>query len=176
MIIEYFRTLMHKLRAIFLIILGFILINSCEKDDICVEGDTPLLIITFYDAENPEEPKTVSSLRVQGLGQESPVDTFTDRSSLDSISIPLRINQPDTGFLLILDSATEDDAETGNIDTLSFSYTTQEVFVSKACGFIANYDELNESLTTDAENWIQSIEIISSTINSQASAHVQIFH
>lgn len=176
MIKEYVRVHMRKLRAIFFFTVGFLLINSCEKDDICVEGDTPLLIIRFYDAENPEVFKSVSSLRVRGIGQENPVDTFTDRSSLDSISIPLRINQPDTGFLLILDSATEDDVETGNIDTLTFSYATQEVFVSKACGFIANYDQLNESLTTDTENWIQSIEIISPTINSQADAHVQIFH
>lgn len=176
MIKEYVKVHMRKLRTIFFFTVGFLLINSCEKDDICVEGDTPLLIIRFYDAENPEVFKSVSSLRVRGIGQENPVDTFTDRSSLDSISIPLRINQPDTGFLLILDSATEDDVETGNIDTLTFSYATQEVFVSKACGFIANYDQLNESLTTDTENWIQSIEIISPTINSQADAHVQIFH
>lgn len=176
MIKEYVKVHMRKLRTIFFFTVGFLLINSCEKDDICVEGDTPLLIIRFYDAENPEVFKSVSSLRVRGIGQENPVDTFTDRSSLDSISIPLRINQPDTGFLLILDSATEDDVETGNIDTLTFSYATQELFVSKACGFIANYDQLNESLTTDTENWIQSIEIISPTINSQADAHVQIFH
>jgi hypothetical protein len=149
---------------------------SCEKDDICVEGDTPLLIIRFYDAENPLEFKSVSSLRVTGLGQEFSVDTFTDRSTLDSISIPLRINQPDTGFVFISESATEDDLETGNQDTLSFSYNTREEFASRACGFIANFEQLSESLTSDGDNWIQSIEIIDTTINSQASAHVEIFH
>lgn len=163
----------------FLTLLGIILllISGCEKDDICVEGDTPLLIIRFYDSENPTELKNVSSLRVIGVGQSDPVDTFTDRSASDSIAIPLRINEPDTSFLLISDSADdEDNMETGNIDTLTFSYTTEEVFVSRACGFIANYNELNETLNTDSENWIQSIEIISSAINSQQSAHVQIFH
>jgi hypothetical protein len=149
---------------------------GCEKDDICVEGDTPLLIIRFYDVENPLEVKSVSSIRVLGIDQEFPVDTFTDRSSLDSISIPLRINQPDTGFILIRDSATEDDLETGNQDTLIFSYTTREEFVSRACGFIANFEELSESLTDDGDNWIQSIEITSTTINSQLNAHVEIFH
>ncbi|MEN8788423.1 MAG: DUF6452 family protein [Flavobacteriaceae bacterium] len=161
------------------LIIGFLIVLSlfaCEKDDICVEGDTPLLIIRFYDAENPLESKSVSSLRVRGLGQEFSVDTFTDRSTLDSISIPLRINQPDTGFVFISESATEDDIETGNQDTLSFSYTTREEFVSRACGFIANFEELSESLSSDGDNWIQSIEIISTTINSQASAHVEIFH
>ncbi len=176
MISKYFRRHMRKFRALFILFLSLLTIHSCEKDDICVEGDTPLLIIRFYDAADPTSFRSVSSLRVIGVGQENPVDTFTDRSSLDSIALPLHINQPDTGFLLILDSADEDEMETGNIDTLTFTYNTQEVFVSRACGFIANYSDLNQSLTTDTENWIQSIEIISPTINSQASAHVQIFH
>ena len=165
-----------KIRAFLLFLAIFLCINACEKDDICVEGDTPLLIIRFYDSENPTEPKSVNSLRVVGIGQSNPVDTFTDRSSLDSISIPLRVNQPDTGFLFVSDSADEDDLETGNIDTLTFTYSTEEVFVSRACGFIANYNDLSDMLTTGSENWIQNIVIIDSTINSQASAHVQIFH
>ena len=176
MIQEITKPNIRNIRAFLLFLAGFLFINACEKDDICVEGDTPLLIIRFYDSENPTELKSVSSLRVIGIGQTDPVDTFTDRSSLDSISIPLRINQPDTGFLLISESADEDDLETGNIDTLTFSYNTEEVFVSRACGFVANYNDLSDSLTTGSENWIQDIEIINSTINSQVNAHVQIFH
>ena len=176
MIIDLLTSIMRKIRALFLIFLLLLSAHSCEKDDICVEGDTPLLIIGFYDSENPEELKTVNSLRVVGLGQEFPVDTFSDRTTLDSISIPLRINQPNTGFVLIRDSATEDDLETGNIDTLTFDYTTREVFTSRACGFVANYEQLTDSLTIDTDNWIQSIGIIDSIINSQVSIHVQIFH
>ena len=176
MIRKNLRTLIEKTRAGLLIICCLLVVNGCEKDDICVEGDTSLLIIRFYDSENPDQTKTVTSLRVLGLDQENPVDTFTDRSNLDSSAIPLRINEPDTQFLLISDSADEDMLETGNIDTLRFTYTTQEEFVSRACGFIANYTDLQEALTADADNWIQNIEIISTTVNSQQSAHVQIFH
>ena len=166
-----------SIRALLTLLGVILLISCCEKDDICVEGDTPLLIIRFYDAENASELKNVSDLRVIGLGQSDPVDTFADRSTLDSIAIPLRINQPDTSFLLISNSEDdEDDMETGNIDTLTFSYNTQEVFVSRACGFIANYSELTDSLNSDSDNWIQSIEVISPDINSQQSTHVQIFH
>ncbi len=176
MIEQFLRTLIEKTRTCLLIISCLLVVNGCEKDDICVEGDTSLLIIRFYDSENPDQFKSVTNLRVIGLGQENPVDTFTDRSSQDSIAIPLRINEPDTGFLLILDSADEDMLETGNIDTLSFTYNTQEEFVSRACGFVANYTELQEVLTADSDNWIQNIEIISTTVKSQESAHVQIFH
>ncbi|MGB5228617.1 MAG: DUF6452 family protein [Eudoraea sp.] len=167
---------MGKIRILLFVIIAIISFIACEKDDICVDGDTPLLIIQFYDNENPSELKAVPSLRVIGLGQSSTVNTITDRTSLDSIALPLRINEANTGFILIADSADEDDLETGNNDTLTFNYSTLEVFISKACGYIANYDDLGEQLTTDNENWIQNIEIVSPLIQQQDSAHVKIFH
>ena len=150
--------------------------THCEKDDICVEGDTPLLILRFYDVADTSTPKEVPSLRVVGLGQSTTVNTITDRASSDSIAIPLRINEANTTFLLITDSADEDEVETGNIDTLTFNYTTNEVFISRACGFIANYEGLSDELTADSQNWIQNIEIVSPQVQKLDSAHVKIFH
>ncbi|MGB5203286.1 DUF6452 family protein [Eudoraea sp.] len=167
---------MEKIRILLLVLIVIISFTACEKDDICVDGNTPLLIIRFYDNENPGELKAVPSLRVVGLGQSSTVNTFADRTSLDSIALPLRINEANTGFILISDSADEDDLETGNNDTLTFDYSTLEVFISRACGYIANYDDLGELLTSDSENWIQNIEIVSPLIQQQDSAHVKIFH
>jgi hypothetical protein len=167
---------MGKIRILLLIIWVVISITACEKDDICVDGDTPLLIIRFYDNDNPSELKAVPNLRVAGLGQSFTVDTFADRTSSDSIALPLRVNEANTGFVLISDSADEDDLETGNVDTLTFEYSTLEIFISKACGYIANYDDLGELLTTDSENWIQNVEIVSPLIQQQDSAHVKIYH
>lgn len=167
---------MNRYWLLLIILLGILFFAACEKDDICVDGDTPFLIIRFYDQQNPESVKSVSSLRILGLGQGSPVNTFTDRTDTDSIAIPLRPNQPDTQFIFILDSADEEEVETGNKDTLSFLYSTEEVFVSRACGFIANYAELNASITGDTLNWIQSIEITNPTVTKQDSAHVKIYH
>jgi len=167
---------MEKIRIILLVLIVIISFIACEKDDICVDGDTPLLIIQFYDIENPSELKAVPSLRVIGLGQSSTVNTIADRTSLDSIVLPLRINEVNTGFILISDSADEDDLETGNNDTLTFDYSTLEIFISRACGYIANYDGLGELLTPDSENWIQNIEIVTPLIQQQDSAHVKIFH
>ena len=167
---------MEKIRILLLVLIVIISFTACEKDDICVDGNTPLLIIRFYDSENPGELKAVPSLRVVGLGQSSTVNTFADRTSLDSIALPLRINEANTGFILISDSADEDDLETGNNDTLTFDYSTLEVFISRACGYIANYDDLGELLTSDSENWIQNIEIVSPLIQQQDSDHVKIFH
>ena len=167
---------MIKRAFLLILLLGAFLMAACEKDDICVDGDTPLLILRFYDAQNPDNFKSVTSLRIIGAGQSGPVDTFTDRSNTDSVAIPLRADQSLTQFLLILDSADEEDAETGNIDTLNFQYTTQDVFISRACGFVANYIDLNPELNPDAENWIQNIEVVNAFVTKQDSAHVKIFH
>ena len=119
-----------------LLLFVFIVISACEKDDICVDGDTPLLIIRFYDAADSVTLKSVASLRILGIGNGEPLNTFTDRSSRDSVAVPLRINEANTQFQIILNSDGEDNTETGNIDTLQFNYETNEVFVSRAvnCG------------------------------------------
>ncbi len=166
-----------RLSSIGLILLvSFLAISSCEKDDICVDGDTPLLIIRFYDVADSTTVKSVAGLRIIGIGNGAPVNTFTDRSSSDSVAIPLRINEAATQFQFILNSDGDDGAETGNTDTLQFYYETKEVFISRACGFIANYEIETDTLTIDTDNWIQGIEITNSSVTSQESAHVKIFH
>lgn len=166
-----------KSTAILLVLSILVLIaGSCEKDDICVEGDTPLLILRFYDITDTTSVKSVSNLRIVGIGNGSPVNTFADRSTGDSVAIPLRINEASTSFQIIQSSAGDEGAETGNIDTLQFNYTTEEVFVSRACGFIANYNDLADSLVADSDNWIQGITIGNTTVNSQLQAHVKIYH
>ncbi|MFK5974004.1 MAG: DUF6452 family protein [Flavobacteriaceae bacterium] len=168
---------MNRLKIVFIILLGIICFSACEKDDICVDGNTPLLVIRFYDFDDPEEIKAVPNLRIAGLGQEFTVNTIADRTSLDSIGIPLRIGETSTGFYFIMDSETdENEIETGNIDTLSFSYESKEIFISRACGFIVNYDKLDSSLETGTDNWIKSIVIDTTFITNSTQAHVKIFH
>jgi hypothetical protein len=156
--------------------LCMLFLGGCEKDDICVDGDTPLLIIRFLDSENPENPKSVNQLRILGLGKEEAVDTFLDRSTLDSIAIPLRPGETETTFIMIRDSGDEDELETGNPDTVRFDYETREIFISRACGFIAQYEGLESQLQTGSENWIQNIEVENASVQNLDSTHVSIFH
>ena len=168
---------MLRTKLALLILLSCLSFSACEKDDICVDGDTPLLVVRFYDFENQTEFKAVPALRVVGVGSSFTVDTFTDRTSLDSIGLPLKVDDSATVFDLILDSADDDDdLETGNTDTLTFTYTTQEEFKSRACGFVMNFENLAQTLATDSDNWIKQIEIDTSVVANSASAHVKIFH
>lgn len=158
-------------------LLAFILATACEKDDICVDGDTPLLVITLYRSDDPATPKNATTLRVVGLGNGTPVNTFADRSSRDSIGIPLRADTNRAGFVFIYSSKDNDQgADTGNRDTLYFDYTVSENFVSRACGFVPNYENLAFELQQDTNNWIDSVAVIQPDIRNNTSAHVSIFH
>ncbi|WBU89640.1 DUF6452 family protein [Cellulophaga omnivescoria] len=161
--------------AAILLFTGF---TSCEKDDICVDGDTALLIVNFYDFEAEEETeKTVTKLRVVGEGQDTTVDTVVDRTDLTTVSIPLRANETTTTYNLISNSAdNEDGDETGNTDTVTFNYATNEVYISRACGYVIHYNELASTLNEDAENWIKNVEVVETTVENIAVTHVKIYH
>jgi len=174
---------MNKLKIAFLFFLSILSFSACEKDDICVDGDTPLLIIRFYDAENPTEFKPVPSLRVAGIGNEFTVNTIPDRTSnLDSIGIPLKTNATLTEFVFITNSEDDENGiEIGNGDLLGFSYEIREDFVSRACGFVANYENLTSNFIATSDDWIQSIEIVKTQVQLETEpeetiAHVKIFH
>lgn len=168
---------MSKLRLGSVLFLFVLAVGSCEKDDICVDADTPLLVIDFYDVNDTTTLKNVTDLRIAGFGKSFTVDTFSDRSDLNTVSIPLRTNEDTTTFLMISNSATDDNGnETGNIDTLAFSYTRLEDFASRGCGFVVTYDNLTDMLDTGNDNWIQDIIIVSPQVIKSDTTHVKIFH
>ena len=118
----------------------------------------------------------MSKLRVIGLGNGAPVGTFTDRSNIDSVGLPMRADENRTGFVLISNSADNSDGvETGNGDTLYFDYQTRSLFVSRACGFVPNFDGLSASPQPDPSIWIDSVEVKQTTIANSTSAHVSIY-
>ncbi len=172
---------MKQLLPILLLLAVIIQFSSCEKDDICVEGDTPLLVIGFYDVTDTTF-KSVPSLRIRAIDNDQILSDntsfgFTDRSnSPDSITIPLRINAADTTFEFISGSADEDEVETGTIDTLSFNYLVQEAFVSRACGFVANFTELDTTRQVFTTDWIKGIILVESAVTNSNEIHVQILH
>lgn len=170
---------MKKILPIFLILTALCYFSSCEKDDICVDGDTPLLVIGFFDAADTTESKSVPSLRIRALGFEASPTTFTDRSNQDSIGIPLQIDANSSGFVFINDSGDDPEIEgvdTGNIDTLTFTYSINEEFVSRACGFVANFAELDTTRQVFSTDWIKRIQIVNPTVETSSTIHVKIFH
>jgi hypothetical protein len=176
---------MKKIYIPILFIIAFISFGACEKDDICIDGDTPLLVIRFYDVNNPTVLKKASKFRIVGIGQNTTVTTVSDRTDTDSIAIPLKVSENATGFYFINNSSnvetTDSEGETitvegGNLDTLYLNYNRTDKFVSRACGYIANYDDLSSNLEIGTDNWIKDIEIVTPLIENSTAAHVKIFH
>ena len=150
---------------------------ACEKDDICVDGDTPLLIVTFYNSADPSLAKAVNKLRVIGIEKDTPVGTFSDRSNRDSIALPLKADVERTGFVFYKDSASDEAGiELGNPDTIYFDYKIQSVYVSRACGFVPNFEDFSATLISDENTWIDSLEVKQTRISNATSSHVSIYY
>ncbi|NDV17364.1 hypothetical protein GO009_15170 [Muricauda sp. TY007] len=172
---------MKKIIPILLIASMLYFVSSCEKDDICVEGDTPLMVIGFFNIDDTTAAKRVSSIRIKSLDIDSILtnDSFSDRAnSPDSLMVPLRSSATSTMYQII--SGSRDDEETeqeiGNIDTLTISYDLGEAFISRACGFVVNYNNITVTVPESAENWIQDIKVVQPNVENTDNIHVKIFH
>ena len=161
---------MYKIKSIFLTILIFLL--SCEPDDICLSeiDDTPKLIIGFYD-KNSGNLKEVENLKIQGLDNDQ-VYVF---ETIDSIGIPLINNKNLTTFNLTKNFE-EDNVDSGNNDKMFVNYNPNWIYISRACGYITNYDIDNLIIENDIENWIIDSEIITYSIKDEKNIHVKIYH
>jgi len=172
---------MKKIIPILLIVSVLFYVSSCEKDDICVDGDTPLMVIGFFDFADTTLVKNVPSIRIRNIDIDSILtnSSFSDRSeSPDSLQVPLRSTTTTTMYQIISESADDEETEleTGNIDTLTISYELGEAFVSRACGFVTNYNNISVTLTEGAENWIQDIKVVQPNVENTNTIHVKIFH
>lgn len=164
---------MSKLKFPLVILLGILAFSACEKDDICIDADTPRLVIQFYDAMDTTLSKDVQNLVVIGLDEMGVRDTIPN-AALDSIILPLRPNATSTSFTLKRALSINDK----NTDTITFNYGAKEIFKSRACGYIVNYENLQAALTIQNPDsiWIKGIIIDTALIENSAATHVKILH
>ena len=152
-------------------IIGFYLI-SCEPDDICLTTipDTPKLIIGFFD-ESTGLKKEVLDLKVQGNNSEE-IYLF---QTTDSISLPLKNLEKTTSYALVKNFK-ENINDSGNRDHLLVSYQYNHIYISRACGYMSNYDINQVVIENDNSNWIIKSEIINSQVKDEKTVHVKVFH
>jgi hypothetical protein len=141
---------------------------ACEPDDICLEGTpgTPQLIVVFYDKDQPDTKKLVSDLQVKGVD----IETLLYDATTDSIALPLRTLTNSTSFSI---KATQNGSAAEDI--ITFNYTSEDEFISRACGYKTIFDNLTFS-TTNSFNWIDNVEIINTSIPDNNNTHVKILH
>lgn len=176
---------MKKILALLLITIS---LSGCEKDDICTDDTTPQLVVAFYDISNPSNLKNVLNLKVKAEGASDYIvfNTALDNTNPiryffngNTLKLPLRIDGSTTKYSLILNSTGTTVAP--NEDILQFNYTTQNIFVSRACGFKTIF-ELNTApngvIKTDASTpdgfWIQDLNIVTTSITTGNETHIKI--
>ncbi len=147
----------------------------CEKDDICADGTptTPRLIIGFYDSINTAQEKNVSNLAIIANG----VTDTIKFNGVSEIQIPLKTNSDTTTFQFI-NNGTDDEVNNDNIDEVTFTYTRNDVYVSRACGYKTLFylDEVFPlSINPDANNWIVNHQIITNQIINEDEIHIKLY-
>ncbi len=155
----------------------FTLLFACEKDQICLEENTPYLIIRFYDIDNPAEDKPVPFLKVQVEGVEGDYTNETITNATDSIAIPIRAGMDKTSYKLTINGS-DDSPDNDNTDILEIQYTREDVFVSRSCGYKTIFHDVD--ITTDGLGavWMQSVKpvLIPLNITNEKAAHVKVFY
>lgn len=157
--------------------------SSCEKDDIC-DADTittPRLVISFYDVANSSTLKVVNNLAIKSEGRTDLV-TFSGSTSINgsTVSIPLKTDADITSYRFILNyESTVTPLE--NEDDITFNYTRDNVFVSRACGYKTEFvlDPVTPFVHTDVATtdgkWIKYIYVKKSTITNENETHLEIY-
>ncbi|MEN8124492.1 MAG: DUF6452 family protein [Bacteroidota bacterium] len=166
---------MKILKIFTLLILIIFIFFSCEKDEICLEENTPRLIIRFYDVDEPETLKKVSQLAVRVDG----VEEFYLEGSIatDSIAIPIKVDYDSTSIELVLNGS-DLNLDNDNSDFINLTYIREDVFVSRSCGYKTFFNDVNAIIEPDDDNWIKDILTIElpQNIIDENNAHLKIYH
>ena len=161
------------LKRLVFLLLALTVITGCTRDDICEEGaaTTPLLIITFNDIVNPNQRKAVTNLTIETREINS-TEVITSETT-DSIAIPLRNAALETSYRFKKGVGTA----APNTDVLTFTYTTEDLYVNRACAFKTIYHDLNALVQNEGTaNWILQLDIETTDIVDETETHITIFH
>lgn len=171
-----------------LILITTLAFSGCEKDDICDANTptTPRLIISFYDNNNSSVLKNVTNLKVIGEGMSEGIvfNSATDDSKYltngNKIAIPLKTDANTTTYEFILNSGNPNPTLI-DIDRVTFNYTRNDVFVSRACGFKTlftldpNNPFIHTAVPVTKQKWMQYISVEKSNIDNENETHIKIF-
>ena len=156
------------------------MILACESDDICIDEISPYFIIRFYDADDPVFNKKVLNIKVElgGIDGFYEDDGKTITEFTDSIAIPIKVTEDITKFKITVLQSDELGNLVENEDVFDLTYTRENFFVSRSCGYKTLFYDAVTHLKNDEDNWIKLIVPTADPLNidKQDAAHVEIYH
>jgi hypothetical protein len=176
---------MKKILGILIVILFSF--PSCEKDDICDDDTTPRIVIDFYDYYDTSELLEVTDLKVVGEGMDEGIVFDEDETDDDqylsndsTISLPLDPNSDSTTYNFTINYGSSTTSSTYT-DQITFYYTRENVYVSRACGYKTVYTLdattpfVHTSVPSTSAEWMLYISVQTYDIIDEDETHVKIF-
>lgn len=153
------------IKGLHLILISLILILSCEKDDICIEGseNTKRITIGFLNNET-KSPIGINLINVKSIDNDSIIH---EQFSEDILNLPLKVNSNKTQFLL--------DNEV-SIDTLTIYHQSIHQYLNRSCGFKANFIINSQTEITKQTGWIREISVIKDSIFNEEQTNIFIHY
>ena len=153
------------IKGLHLILISLILILSCEKDDICIEGsdNTNRITIGFLD-DKTKNPTGISLVNLKSIGNDSIIyETFSGQS----IKLPLKVNSTKTQFLLDNNDL---------IDTLTIYHQSIHQYLNRSCGYKSNFIINSQTEITKQTGWIREISVIKDSIFNEEQTNIFIHY
>jgi|TARA_B100000768_G_C11215317_1_gene347903 hypothetical protein len=153
------------IKGLHLILISLILILSCEKDDICIEGsdNTNRITIGFLD-DKTKNPTGISLVNLKSIGNDSIIhETFSGQS----IKLPLKVNSNKTQFLLDNNDL---------IDTLTIYHQSIHQYLNRSCGYKSNFIINSQTEITKQTGWIREISVIKDSIFNEEQTNIFIHY
>lgn len=161
-----------KIRIFLLgILCGFFI--ACENDDLCADTVvTPNFVVRIHDKNIKRQTKIAQNLLAYGQGNPLPL-LF---ASTDSLALPLKMLENESHFVLVKDATIDANGNltAGETTTLSISYTPQQQFLSKGCGFRVVFKNL--SVQTSPNSWISSVKLLNTQLENDKKAILHIYY
>ncbi len=138
---------------------------ACERDDLCLQNPVIKINTIFLNGNNEKSP--VDSLLVITASQ----DTLIPATHTDSTSfVPDPAQSGDTLIFKKVNGSFQ------YADTVLLNYNPGYRFVSKACGYKMIFTETNIELHRGNTSWIDSIRLITNSIDNDTITHIKIYH
>ena len=157
---------------------------GCEKDDICAgtTPTTPRLIIDFYDFANQSAVKNVNNLTAIAEGVADTLvfnEQLTDSTRYyfngNSLALPLNVTDTITKYRLKINSQSSN-PQVFNEDVITINYRTQQLYVSRGCGYKTVFRLSSITEEGNVENqWIRNLQIENANVENENDVHVKIF-
>lgn len=166
---------------VLLSVLCFGTLSRCEKDDICDANTatTPKMVIDFYEYLNPSVSKSLYKLEIFDV--ETPENILIFEGTSQAL-LPLKTDADISRYVFRL-SYININQTIINEDLLEVRYTKEDIYISRACGYKANFsltapEPLNPNpKATDSgsdELWIKEMIVRQSVITNENETHLDI--